>query len=97
MKYGTDYPPRFPFQNSNSYEKKGKEDRKIMSYILQNQMITKCMPSHTQFFLSSTPNVSYFEDDIVAFPPGDFHAIFIGVTEFHIQLSQSFKYFLCQV
>lgn len=51
-----------------------------MSYILQSQMITKCMPSHTQFFLSSNPNVSYFEDGIVAFPPGDFHAIFTGVT-----------------
>lgn len=51
-----------------------------MSYILQNEMITKCMPSHSPLFLSSNPNTSYLEEHTVAFPPGDCHAIFTGVT-----------------
>lgn len=28
LKYGTNHPPRFPFQNSTSYEKKEKEREK---------------------------------------------------------------------
>ena len=56
LKYGTNHPPRFPFQNSTSYEKKRKRERKSKSYILQNQMVTKCTSSSPQFTLSSNSN-----------------------------------------
>lgn len=53
LKFGNDHPPRFPFQNPTSCVR----GEKSMSYILQNQMITKFMSSGPQFTLFSNPNI----------------------------------------
>lgn len=78
LKYSADQPPRFPFQNSTSHERK--RERKRMSYIVQKKRgLLRARHCTSNVSILWLQMFTILKNNLISSLPGDFHAIFIWI------------------